>query len=461
MPEWTLGILALVIGGALGAAVTALLLAARRRVVEIDRADARTRAAMLDRQLAERGADIDRVRAELAAVQTRREEAERRLAASAERIDTLERAETRLRESFLATGSEALEANSKQFLALATKTFEGLMIEAKGDAERGKQTIESMVRPIRELLEKQTVAVTELEKRREVAYTSLNEQIRQIASSHGELRAETGRLVTALRRPEQRGRWGEMQLRNVVELAGMSRHCDFHEQPATDDPETRDRPDMIVRMPGGGVIVVDAKVALDAYLDAIQPDADRNADLRRHAEQVERHFKRLAQRRYWEQFERTPRLVVMFMPLESALVAALDAKPDLHAEAMKQHVLIATPTLLVALLHAVAYGWQQEAIADNARAIAKVGDQLYRCVAKFAEHLATVGKGLDRAGDAYDNAVGSLERTLLPKARKLRDLHATNQPQIEPPPLVRIETRTFTAAELVGEPDEAGESAGR
>jgi DNA recombination protein RmuC len=260
--------------------------------------------------------------------------------------------------------------------------------------------------------------------------------------------------VTALRRPEQRGRWGEMQLRNVVELAGMSRYCDFEEQVQTDDPSTRDRPDMTVHMPGEGVIVVDSKVALDAYLDSLQPEADREALLRAHAGQVEAHYKKLSSKRYWEQFARTPKLVVMFMPLESALVAALEMRPNLHSDAMANHVLIATPTLLVALLRAIAYGWQQEDVAANARQISETGRELYERLATFAGHFERIGKGLGRATDAYNSAVGSLERMVLPSSRKLKELHATTSEDISAPTQVEIETRQITAGELVPLPQD-------
>ena len=226
----------------------------------------------------------------------------------------------------------------------------------------------------------------------------------------------------------------------------MLEHCDFCEQPQTDDPATRDRPDMVVRLPGGGRIVVDSKIACDSYLDALQPDSDRASLMRRHADLVEKHWRSLASKRYWEQFERTPGLVVMFMPLESALVAALEVKPTLHAEAMKNHVLIATPTLLVALLRAVAYGWQQESIAANAREIASIGHELYDRVGKFVEHFEDVGSRLGMAVGSYNRAVGSLERRILPSTRKLRDLGATTREELESPPRIDIDPRVLAEA---------------
>jgi DNA recombination protein RmuC len=444
MNEWLFGLLGLLVGTAAAAGV----LLVRRGRTQIDLANARTRAQLLDQQIQQHLEEIRRLRAELDQVDEQREQAQRRLAAEQERVKALQEAEQRLKETFLATGAEALQVNSRQFLELAKKSFETLMTEARGDVEQRRQAIDNLVKPIRELLEKQNTAVGEIEKKREVAYKGIEEQIRQIIRANEKLDRETDRLVTALRRPEQRGRWGEMQLRNVVELAGMTEHCDFDEQVQTDDPATRDRPDMTVHMPGGGVIVVDAKVALDAYLDAVLPDADRAALLKRHADQVEKHYRGLAGRRYWEQFEKTPKLVVMFMPLESALVAALEVKPNLHAEAMQNHVLIATPTLLVALLRAVAYGWQQEDVAANAREISLVGKELYDRLSTFVSHLERVGSGLDRAGKSYNAAVGSLERMVLSSSRKLKELHATTGPELEAPPQIETDIRAVTAPEL-------------
>src|SRR5690606_11422859 len=264
----------------------------------------------------------------------------------------------------------------------------------------------------------------------------LQAMVKSAVETQRQLQQETGRLVTALRRPEQRGRWGELQLRNTVELAGMTAHCDFEEQVSLDGDDGRLRPDMVVNLPGGGCIVVDAKVAIDAYLDALQPDADRDSCLRRHAQQVQAHVARLAQKRYWDQFKRAPHLVVMFMPIESALPAAMDMNPLLHQNAMEQNVLIATPTLLVALLRAIAYGWRQEDVARNAREIADAGREVYERLAIFAGHLDKVGVALGRATKSYNDAVGSLENRLLPGARKLRELGATPQQEIENPSMV-------------------------
>lgn len=365
----------------------------------------------------------------------------------AEQKILLDEAEKRLRDTFQSVGAEALRANNAQFLELAKQAFEGLLTRAEGEGERRQLAIDGLVKPLQEVLAKQAEAVQELERRRVAAYRGLEEQIKGIAAAHEKLGAETGRLVAALRRPEQRGRWGELQLRNAVELAGMTAHCDFREQVSVQGDERRLRPDMVVNLPGGGSIVVDSKIALDAYLDALQPDADREASLARHAALVEQHVRQLAAKEYWRQFERTPRLAVMFMPIESALTAALERKPDLHADAMQSHVLIATPTLLVALLRAVAFGWQQEDVARNARDISVAGRELHERVAIFVRHLERVGDALRRGSTAYNEAVGSLEQRVLVSARKLRELHATTDPEITAPAPVEVETRAVTAPE--------------
>jgi DNA recombination protein RmuC len=450
-------------GIALGCAAATVLFLFRRNAYQARLADARTRAEVQDAQLQDRDDAIERLRGDLEDTRTDGETARRDVAALREQLRlrdeqladqrrTLEDARTKLSETFTTLSTQVLHANSEQFMKLAKSTFDTYVTEARGDVDKRRVAIEELLKPIRASLDKHADAVGKIERKREVAYKSLEEQIRSIATGNERLNAETNRLVTALRKPEQRGRWGEMQLRNAVELAGMTEHCDFHEQPPTDDPETRDRPDMTVDMPGGGVIVVDSKVALDAYLTALEPDADRDAELARHAAQVEKHYKSLAGKQYWKQFERTPKLVVMFMPLESALVAALERKPDLHAAAMKNNVLIATPTLLIALLRAVAYGWQQEDIAANAREIARTGADLYDRLAKFTEHFEKVGASLNRATRVYNDAIGSLDRRLLPTARELKRLHATTAADIPPPPAVTVELRQIASDELRIEP---------
>lgn len=445
--------------GAVVGGLIALLLSGRSRRGERE-AEARARAeAALWEERALRSEDAlaherkrgEEARGALAAAQASAEARDRQFE---EQRRMLQRAEEKLGESFRAVGADALEANNRRFVELAGKAFEKWLVEADGKVAQKQQAIDALLEPIRNLLEKQQTTLGELERKREVAYTGLEAHIQRIADSHEKLGAETGRLVSALRRPEQRGRWGEMQLRNVVELAGMTEHCDFSEQPQTDDPSTRDRPDMIVHMPGGAVIVVDAKVALDAYLDGLEPGADIAERKRAHARQVQQHVDRLAAKRYWEQFDVTPRLVVLFMPLESALNAALEIHPDLHADAMQKHVLVATPTLLVALLRAVAYGWQQDIAAANAREITSVAHELHGRIRKFVEHFERAGAQMGSAVRSYNAAVGSLERNLLTSARRLRALGAAAEEDVSTPESLAEEVRPITSSELLSPPEE-------
>ncbi len=430
MNEWLALGLGLIVGCGLGGTVLALMMAGKRGRVEAELEGARARGLMLEEQGKEAVEEVRMVREQMDGVNWERERAEKTNVELQERLvgqqkqfeeqaKLMDEVEKRFLDAFGNLSLTALRENSKQ--------FEKSALEKLG--------------PIKELLEKHGVAIGEIEKKREGAYGKIEEQIKLIAASHEKLNTETHRLVTALRRPEQRGRWGELQLRNVVELAGMTAHCDFDEQVTVWSGEAAQRPDMVVKMPGEGVIVVDSKVALDAYLDMLQPDADKEACLKRHAKQVESHFRGLARKEYWNRFERTPKIVVMFMPLEPALSAALEVKPDLHAEAMRNHVLIATPTLLVALLRAVAYGWQQESVSANAREIAEVGRELYDRVEVFVGHFGKVGKALKSGHEAYNRAVGSLDSRVLTSAKKLRELDATTEKEIEAPDVLEIEVR--------------------
>ncbi len=392
--------------------------------------------------------------AETARVETARVEADLRVAREKhdEFVRGAEDARKKLEEMFKALAADVLQANQKQFIESATAHFEKAQKQIGGHLGERHVQLEEMLKPFREQISKQQEILQQLEVKREKAYVSIEEHVQRIAESHQSLRQETGRLVTALRRPEQRGRWGEMQLRNIVELAGMVEHCDFAEQVSvTTDENERLRPDMVVNLPGGGTIVVDSKVALDAYLDAIECDDDaRRRDLMaRHAIAIETHVKGLADKRYWKQFERTPKVVVMFLPIESGFTAALEQKPELQMKAMESHVLIATPTLLVGLLRSIAFGWQQEDVAANAREIQKAGAAVYDHLAKFAGHFAKVGERLRQGTEAYNRAVGSLETRLLPAARKIKAMGATRADDLPEPVSVEIETRSVVKEELL------------
>ncbi len=382
---------------------------------------------------------------EAAELKVRAEEQSRQLV---ERERLLKEAEAKLTAAFESAGARALRANNEAFLSLAKEALGAVMTEAKGDVEKRQQAITATLEPIKGLLERQATAIGELEKRRIESQAGLAEQLRALSVASEKLTGETGRLVTALRRPDVRGRWGEIQLRNAVELAGMTAYCDFEEQVTVAGEDGMLRPDMVVRLPGGGRIVVDSKVALDAYLEAIEPGMDRESALERHADQVESHVKRLSQKRYWEEMERSPRLVVMFMPLESALVAALERRPQLQESAMRADVLLCTPILLVALLRAIAYGWRQEDVSRNAAEIQKAGAELYERLATFVKHFEAMGDSLKAATRSYNAGVGSLESRLIVSARRIRELNATDKEVVETPPLIEIEPRGISASEL-------------
>jgi DNA recombination protein RmuC len=318
--------------------------------------------------------------------------------------------------------------------------------------------LDAYVAPLRESLGKVETQVSALESARKEAYGSLTEAVRSLREDQLRLRSETSNLVTALRAPHVRGRWGEIQLRRVVELAGMVQHCDFVEQPTTDDGEGRVlRPDVLVNLPGGKCIVVDSKAPLAAYLDAFANDATdetRQAALRDHARQVREHILKLGQKAYWRQFDATPEFVVMFLPDESFLRAALEHDPTLVEFAADNHVITASPTNLIGLLRAVHYGWQQETIAEGARQISDLGRELYKRLSTMGTHVSKLGRSLDTAVRSFNETVGSLERQVLPQARRFEQHGITG---IAPPELTPIErqTRVISAPELVGEGEQA------
>jgi DNA recombination protein RmuC len=374
--------------------------------------------------LAERRARIDealRLERELAAAQTELSVERRTL-------------DERLAATIAAVSAEALDANSARFLELAESRISG------------------QVRPLKESLERMDRQLQGVERVRQEAYGTLTESVRQLRADQERLRAETGNLVTALRAPHVRGRWGEIQLRRVIEMAGMVEHCDFLEQHSTTDEDGRVlRPDVIVNLPGGKSIVVDSKVPLVAYLDAFQEhvtEEERLAKLGDHARHVREHIHRLGQKAYWRQLPSTPELVVMFLPDETFLRAALEQDPSLIELAVSNNVIPASPTNLIGLLRAVHYGWQQETIAESAREVSELGRELYKRLATMGAHVSRLGKSLDGAVKAYNETVGSLERNVLPQARRFEQHGITG---IEPPELQPIDrqTRALAAAELV------------
>jgi len=351
-----------------------------------------------------------------------------------------------LRESFQALSAEALKSNNQAFLHLAQSTLEKFQSEAKGDLELRQQAVENLVAPIGESLKKVDEQIRQMESTRDRAYGDLTSQISSLINTQEKLQSETGNLVKALRSPTVRGRWGEIQLRRVVEIAGMLPYCDFVEQETVTTSAGRFRPDLIVRLPGGKNVVVDAKTPLLAYLEAVEATDDefRRQKLQDHANQVRTHMLQLSSKLYQEQFEPTPEFVVMFLPGETFFSAALEQDPALIERGVAQKVIPASPTTLIALLKAVAYGWNQEKLARNAHEISCLGKELHDRLRMLGAHIENVGKGLDRAVESYNKAVGSLESRVMVSARKFVELGAPVTDEIAELSPIETTTRNLT-----------------
>jgi DNA recombination protein RmuC len=344
-----------------------------------------------------------------------------------DRLKLLEHSETRLRAAFDSLAGEALRANSALFLQLAREALGRDQAVAQGALKEREAAVAQLVAPLRSALERTEAQVQALERERREAFATLRTEIQALSGGNAQLARETRSLVTALRRPEVRGRWGELTLRRLVELAGLTEHCDFTEQPRVASEEGALRPDLVVHMPEARDLVIDAKTPLDAYLAALEAgsEEERTAALRRHAQQVEARVRDLAAKSYWSQFERSPEFAVLFLPGDQFLSAALAERPDLLETALGLGVIISTPSTLIALLKTVAYGWRQSAVAHNAAIIRDLGQELYRRLASFDGHLARMGQRLASAVEAYNAAVGSLERQVLPQARRFTELGVT------------------------------------
>jgi DNA recombination protein RmuC len=418
------------IGVIIGAVIVVLALRPRLRALSAEAG----RAGELERQLVKARADLEH-------------EQER----AAERLATISDAQERLSASFKALSAEALQSSMSQLTELARAQLQTAQTEAKGDLEKRQNAVEQLVGPLKEQLGRVDGQLMRLDQERRESRGRLEAQLRTLTETGDRLRTETGALVTALRKPNARGQWGQMQLRNVVESAGMLRHCDFAEQQSYPGDESTLRPDMIVNLPGGKHVVVDAKAPLQGVLDAYQArdEAEREQFLRDHARLLRKHVKALSDKAYWARLETTPDMVVMFLPGESLLGAALEADATLLEDAMVQRVLIATPTTLLAMLHSVAYGWQQERVAESAQEISDLGRELHGRLVKLSTLLDTLGTRLNRAVSAYNDTVGSYQARVLPSARRFADHGAVSEgselPELEP---VTVSARGVHAAEL-------------
>jgi DNA recombination protein RmuC len=382
-------------------------------------------------------------------------QSERRV--SAERQVAWEEARNSLKGEFATLSAAALRQSNEQFLQLAEGKLELTQQAAKSDLDQRTRSIEQLVEPMREQLGRYEEGLRRLESERQRAYAGLLQQVKQLGDSHDRLQLETRNLVTALRAPATRGRWGELQLRRVMEMAGMLEHCDFDEQVTSQSESGRMRPDVVVRLSGGRNVVVDAKVPLQAFLEAMEAlDEDsRKSNMIGHARQLRAHVDSLSKKAYWQQFDVTPEYVIAFIPGDPLLAAALEHDPSLLDHAVEHRVILATPTSLIALLRTIAFGWQQESLAENALEVQKAGRELYRRLSTFGDHLAKTGRSLGSAVDAYNKAVGSLERNVLPQARRFNDLGVgvSDQPMPEAEPIDAM-PRLLQSPELVaGDPE--------
>jgi len=419
----------IILGSIIGGIIAWLIASSKSKSSEAVNNELRHQIQQRDDEIKKNRIELDNEKKSKVEAITRLEEAQKNIE---EQKALLEAMKTEMTDTFNALSKSALESSNKSFLTLASERLGAIVEETKGKLGEHKASMDGMITPLHEMLKKYDEQIKAIEESRHKAYGSLEEQLRSLVSTQENLQKETSNLVSALRKPQVRGRWGEMQLRRVAELSGMSMHCDFTEQQSADTEKGKIRPDMVVHLPMDRDIVVDSKVALDAYLDAIaaQTDDEKKMKMEKHAQQVRTHMNKLGSKEYWNQFKQSPEFVVLFIPGESFLSSALETDGTLIEDGIQKKVIIATPTTFIALLRAIAYGWRQEQITKNAQQISDLAKELYERISTMAKYFAEMGTALEKSTAAYNKIIGSMESRILPSVRKFRELGVSGAEEI-------------------------------